>query len=56
MDENADLPISEILDTRLSTLSFTFEDVIHVLVNLYVNKSVSPDGIPLRVCLSVPWN
>ena len=50
MDENADLPtISEILDTRLSTLSFTVEDVIHVLVNLDVNKSVSPDSIPLRV-------
>ena len=47
MDENADLPtISEILDT---TLSFTVEDVIHVLVNLDVNKSVSPDSIPLRV-------
>ena len=50
MDENADLPtISEILDTRLSTLTFTVEDVIHVLVNLDVNKSVSPDSIPLRV-------
>ena len=50
MDENADLPtISEILDTRLSTLSSTVEDVIHVLVNLDVNKYVSPDSIPLRV-------
>ena len=50
MDENADLPtISEILDTHLSTLSFTVEDVIHVLVNLDVNKSVSSDSIPLRV-------
>ena len=50
MDENADLlTISEILDTGLSTLSFTVEDVIHVLVNLDVNKSVSPDSIPLRV-------
>ena len=50
MDENADLPIiSEILDTRLSTLTFTVEDVIHVLVNLDVNKSVSPDSISLRV-------
>ena len=50
MDENADLPtISEILDTRLFTLSFTVEDVIHVLVNLDVNKSVSPDSIPLMV-------
>ena len=50
MDENAESPtISEILDTRLSTLSFTVEDVIHVLVNLDVNKSVSLDSIPLRV-------
>ena len=50
MDENADLPtISEILDTHLSTLSFTVEDAIHVLVNLDVNKSVSPDSIPLFV-------
>ena len=50
MDENADLStISEILDTRLSTLSFTVEDVIHVLVNLDVNKSVSPDSIPLAL-------
>ena len=50
MDENADLPtISEILDTRLSTLSFTVEDVIHVLVNLNLNASVSHDSIPLRV-------
>ena len=40
MDENADLPtISEILDTRLSTLSVTVEDVIHVIVNLDLNKS-----------------
>ena len=50
MDENADLPtISKILDTRLSTLSFTVKDVIHVLVNLDVNESVSPDSISLRV-------
>ena len=50
MDENADLTtIFEILDTRLSTLSFTVKDVIHVLVNLDVNKSVSPDSIPLKV-------
>ena len=50
MDEIADLPtISEILDTRLSTLSFTVEDVIQVLVNLDMNKSVSPDSIPFRV-------
>ena len=50
MDENADLPtISEILDTRLSTLFFKVEDVLHVLVNLDVDKSVSPDSIPLRV-------
>ena len=50
MNENADLTtIFEILDTRLSTLSFTVKDVIHVLVNLDVNKSVSPDCIPLRV-------
>ena len=50
MDENEDLPtISEILDTRLSTLSSTVEDVIHVLVNLDMNKSVSPDSTPLRV-------
>ena len=50
MNENADSPtISEILDTHLSTLSFTLEDVTHVLVNLDVNKSVRPDSIPLRV-------
>ena len=50
MDENADFPtISKILNTRLSTLSFTVEDIIHVLVNLDVNKSVSPDSIQLRV-------
>ena len=49
MDENADIPtISDILDTRLFTLSFTVENVLHVLVNLDVNKSVSPDSIPLR--------
>ena len=33
----------------LSTLSFSVEDVIHVLVNLAVNKSVSPDSNPLGV-------
>ena len=38
MDENADIPtISDILDTRLFTLSFAVEDVIHVWVNLDVN-------------------
>ena len=50
MDENADLPtIFEIVDTHLSTLSFTVEDIIRVLVNLDMNKSVSPDNIPLGV-------
>ena len=50
MDENADLPtISEILDTRLSTLFLSVEDVIHFFVNFDLNTSVSHDSIPLRV-------